>query len=69
MVRSYVVTFAFVNFRLLIPLLSALGIGSAAERYTAAAWLCWALPLLVAEPVLQWRRLGRLKYSRAAPTQ
>ena len=45
MIRSYVVTFAFVAFRVIIPALSAAGVSS--DRGAIAAWACWAVPLLV----------------------
>lgn len=58
MLRSYVVTFAFVSFRLLEHWLAARGI----PRSDAAgimAWACWAVPLLVLEPILQYRKIRR----------
>ncbi len=58
MIRSYVVTFAFVNFRLFTQILEVAGVGTRLERATAASWFCWAIPLLVAEPFLQWRKLA-----------
>ncbi|HXH07602.1 MAG TPA: DUF2306 domain-containing protein [Vicinamibacterales bacterium] len=57
MVRSYVVTFAFVTFRMLVGVLQAVGIGTNLERLAAASWFCWAVPLLVTEAVLQWRNI------------
>jgi hypothetical protein len=62
-IRSYVVTFAFVTFRVGqvamvgsgVPLLTAIGI---------MAWACWAVPLLVTELVIQGRKLR--KPARAA---
>jgi len=55
-IRSYVVTFAFVTFRVGqvamtsrgIDLLTALGV---------MGWACWAVPLLVTEAVIQGRKL------------
>jgi hypothetical protein len=55
MIRSYVVTFAFVTFRIFYGALEAAGIGTTSERLTAASWFCWAAPLLVTEAVLQGR--------------
>jgi hypothetical protein len=57
MVRSYVVTFAFVWFRVLLVALEAAGVGTVPERLGAAGWFCWAVPLLVAEAVLQGRKI------------
>ena len=60
MVRSYVVTCAFVVFRLLLELLNAYGIGEGIrERAALASWVSWALPLLVTEVVLQGRKVLR----------
>ncbi len=57
MIRSYVVTTAFVTFRLLFEVLGRIGIGTVGERLTAVAWLCWAVPLLVSEALLQGRKI------------
>lgn len=57
MIRSYVVTFAFVNFRILVGILQATGVGSLVEQLTAASWFCWAFPLLITEAVLQGRKI------------
>lgn len=62
MIRSYVVAFAFVFFRVFVEVAHANGIQSAGSQGTPeelklAAWLCWSIPLLVAEPIIQWRRL------------
>jgi hypothetical protein len=53
MVRSYVVTFAFVSFRLGSDLLQAGNILPAHERSAFLAWACWSVPLLVTEVALQ----------------
>lgn len=53
MVRSYVVTFAFVTFRLLDDAMGAGHILPDDERAKLLAWACWAVPLLVTEVVLQ----------------
>ena len=59
MIRSYVVTFAFVTFRAFdtliesrMPLLDHIGI---------SAWFCWSVPLLLNEVVLQGRKILRVK--------
>lgn len=59
MIRSYVVTFAFVTYRALLQLMQSYSIGAPAERTAVLAWSCWALPLLVTEVVLQGRKLLR----------
>ena len=57
MIRSYVVTFAFVFFRILVAVTESMGVGTVTERLGVAAWFCWAVPLMLTEPVLQWRRV------------
>jgi uncharacterized membrane protein len=57
MIRSYVVTGAFVGFRIIFPLLQASGAGTVQEQLAMAAWGCWALPLLITEAVLQGRKI------------
>jgi uncharacterized membrane protein YozB (DUF420 family) len=59
MIRSYVVTLAFVCFRLLGQILTAVGVPPTADRAGAQAWVCWALPLLIAEVFLQLRKTRR----------
>jgi len=53
MVRSYVVTFAFVSFRLVDDSLDALQVWDGDKRGAMLAWACWAVPLLVTELVIQ----------------
>ena len=57
MIRSYVVTLAFVIFRALVVALTVAGVGSHGEQLALAAWVCWAVPLLLLEPCLQWKKL------------
>jgi len=57
MIRSYVVTFGFVTFRVLWRLLQAAGVGTLPEQLAACSWFCWAVPLLVTEAVLQGRKI------------
>jgi hypothetical protein len=55
MIRSYVVTFAFVLFRWMsvdLNLLSGLG----ETQLAMLVWIAWAVPLLFADVVIQWRR-------------
>lgn len=59
MIRSYVVTFAFVTFRLVEKLLAPLHIATPMELDTFLAFACWSVPLLFTEPLLQLRRLRR----------
>jgi uncharacterized membrane protein len=55
--RSYVVTFGFVTFRLLLMTLEMVNTGTLTEQMTAASWLCWSIPLLITEAVLQGRKI------------
>lgn len=57
MIRSYVVTFAFVTFRALWTALQAAGVGTLHEQLAIASWFCWAVPLLAVEAVLQGRKI------------
>jgi hypothetical protein len=57
MIRSYVVTFAFVTFRVIQPALYAAHIGTPLEQLAFTAWACWAVPLLVTELVIQGRKV------------
>jgi hypothetical protein len=57
MVRSYVVTFGFVIFRLVDGILEMAHVGTLPERLTAASWFCWAIPLMIAEVFLQGRKV------------
>ena len=56
MIRSYVVTLGFVFFRLMVAVTEGVGIGTVVERLSVAAWICWAVPLMLTEPFLQWRK-------------
>jgi hypothetical protein len=57
MVRSYVVTFAFVTYRFLydVPPMSRMGTDN--QRSITYIWACWAVPLLATEVILQLRRM------------
>ena len=63
MLRSYAVTFAFITYRLGENILRSVldqpnppGIDDIA---TLMSWACWAVPLLLAEPLIQWRAAQR----------
>jgi hypothetical protein len=57
MIRSYVVTFAFVTFRIFAGIAQAAGVGTLQEQLAAASWFCWAVPLLITEAVLQGKKI------------
>ena len=61
MIRSYVVTFAFVTFRALQGTLSAANVGTLTEQLAVASWFCWAVPLLITEAILQGRKVFAVK--------
>ena len=56
MIRSYVLTFGFVMFRVVQPALASAGFGIG-DQLTVAAWGCWTIPLLITEVVLQGRKI------------
>jgi uncharacterized membrane protein len=56
MIRSYVVTFAFVTFRFLNELPALRELGNFIERGPTEIWVSWAVPLLITEIVLQWNK-------------
>jgi hypothetical protein len=58
MMRSYAVTFAFVTFRFGVDALSSQGL-PLPDSQQIMAWACWAVPLLLLEPLLQLRRVRR----------
>ena len=64
MIRSYVVMFGFVTFRVLESALEIAKAGTITERMTAAAWLAWTVPLLITESILQGRKI----FGKAAPS-
>ena len=63
MIRSYVVTFAFVTFRVIQPALQAAQIGTELEQLAVTAWACWAVPLLLIELVIQGRKILAVRAS------
>jgi uncharacterized membrane protein len=65
MIRSYVVTFAFVSFRLGEKLIRPMINLPATDDFdwldTVMAWGCWAVPLLLAEPLIQLRSMRSMR--------
>jgi len=60
MVRCYVVTFAFITFRILYySLLAIEGFKYKDDIGGLCAWFCWSVPLLVTEVILQARKISR----------
>lgn len=65
MVKSYVVTFAFVTFRLVEKLLLVGFDMKGLEVANILAWSCWSIPLLVTEMILQGQKINRGNAARA----
>jgi len=59
MTRSYVITFAFITFRLFDEILSKTVTLPDNERLALLAWAAWSIPLFFTEVVLQGRKLGK----------
>ena len=57
MIRSYVVTFAFVTFRALQPVMAKVGVGTELEQIAFISWVCWSIPLVVTEAFIQGRKI------------
>jgi heme/copper-type cytochrome/quinol oxidase subunit 3 len=57
MVRAYVVTFAFVTFRVLNDYYPSARIQPDNDRAISIGWACWVIPLLFTEIILQLRRM------------
>jgi len=57
MMRSYAVTFAFVTFRFGVDALTSQGMAPG-DAQAIMAWACWAIPLLLLEPLMQIRRIA-----------
>lgn len=58
MVRAYVVTFAFVTFRILNDFPPLSHVQPANDRAIMIGWACWSIPLLFTEVILQLRRMS-----------
>lgn len=56
MIRSYVVTFAFVTFRWLTELPMVQELGSFVERGPTTIWVSWTIPLLITEVFINWNK-------------
>ena len=59
-IRSYVVTFAFVTFRVGQVALTGRGV-ALSTAIGVMAWACWAVPLLLTETVIQGRKIGKVR--------
>jgi hypothetical protein len=61
MVRSYIVTFAFVTFRLINDYPPVVHWGTGADRAATVAWACWVAPMIGYEIVRAARQLRAVK--------
>lgn len=59
MLRAYVVTFAFVTFRLLNDYGPTSHLQPASDRAITIGWVCWVVPLMVTEVILQLRQMRK----------
>ena len=64
MVRTYVVTFAFVFQRVLSDYFPGSRLQPDLDRATSAMWTSWALPQLFTELILQLRRMRSTSITR-----
>lgn len=59
MMRPYLITFAFVTFRILNDYGPTSHLLPVTDRIVTLGWLSWTVPLFVTEMVLQFRRMRR----------
>lgn len=57
MIKTYVLTLAFVNFRFVEDTMALMNISTFIDRKVLMAWACWAIPFFFTEVVLQCRRM------------
>jgi hypothetical protein len=57
MIRAYVVTFAFVTFRVLSDYGPTSRLQPENERSITISWACWVVPLAITEMIFQWKRM------------
>ncbi len=58
MIRAYVVTFAFVTFRILSDYGPTSRLQPENDRSLTISWACWVVPLAITEMVFQIKRMG-----------
>ena len=57
MIRSYILTFSFVTYRVIVPMSAFDGLGP--SKYATALWISWVAPYMVAEVFMHWERVTR----------
>ncbi len=67
MIRSYIVTFSFVAYRLLVGLSMFKALG--ASRHAMVLWISWAVPMMIVEVFMQWHRVAPLKRRAVSATR
>jgi uncharacterized membrane protein len=65
MLRSYVVTFGFVSLRVIQNIIMGMGWADEDTSVAIAAWLCWLVPLVIAEPLIRAQRLAPVRGTAA----
>lgn len=63
--RNYIITFAFVTFRLAGKIPGLYDIGTVAEVFTTFGWMSWVVPLLLSEALVSARQI--LANKRSSP--
>tara|TARA_R110002111_G_scaffold18_3_gene172 strand:+ start:38149 stop:38778 length:630 start_codon:yes stop_codon:yes gene_type:complete len=58
MIRSYVLTLAFVTFRFIYDIIRSFDIGTWEEVQVLMSWACWAIPLFITEVFIQGRKIN-----------
>lgn len=64
MIRAYVVTYAFVTFRVFTDYGPVSRLQPPQDVSVTMSWACWVVPLFITEVVLQLRRMRRLSAMR-----
>ncbi len=65
MIRAYVVTFAFVTFRILSDYGPTSRLQPENDRSLTISWVCWVVPLAVTEMIFQVKRMRKAMASRS----
>ena len=66
MIRAYVVTFAFVTFRILSDYGPTSRLQPENDRSLTISWVCWVVPLGVTELIFQLKRVRAAVAARPA---
>jgi hypothetical protein len=66
MIRSYVLTFTFVSFHMVVGILNYFEMGHRTEHINVASWLSWVVPLFLTEAIIQGRKIFAEKTAAAS---